>query len=157
MYRHAAALLALLAACASLRHSAATRYQSIVLDVRGLGAETLRTLTERDPSIRAYVAQWGPPDFLYVANPDDVEFIYTQLSRLVHFHRTDEGTSAGELSPLPAALLNVLPIDIRAGTAGQLTEFPVVNCWRVNVAERTYRTCCRTRQSCWTSGTATEG
>jgi len=144
--------LLVLSACLGARATRSTRYQGIILNARNLGAGELRREAADDPTLRDYVARAGQPDYIYVAGPTDVELVYARESRLVHFHRDrPHGPSrVGELTPLPEQVTTVLPLDIRAGTPGPLTEFRVVNCWRVSTAEESCRTCCRSSEACST-------
>jgi len=145
---------ALLFACSGLRATPATRYQGIVLDARNLGAEELRAQSDRDPVVRDYVGRHGAPDFVLVASRTDLELVYYRDSRLVHFHRgvTAATTTVKEVVPLPTPLVNVLPVDPRAGTPGPLdVNAPMTNCWTVDLAEGHCRTCCVGSLSCSTS------
>jgi len=149
----ALAACAVLFACGGLRATPATRYQGIVLDARNLGAEELRAQSDRDPVVRDYVRRHGAPDFVLVASRMDLELVYYRDSRLVHFHRDAAGTTAvKEVVPLPTPLVNVLPVDIRAGTPGPLgVDAPLTNCWTVDLAPGHCRTCCVGPLSCATS------
>lgn len=142
------------AACAGLRSTPETRYQGIVLDARDLGVEELRAEMARDERVRGYVEQHGWPDYLYVASPTDTELIYYPASRLVHFHRDPAAnqTSESELTPLPTEVVNVLDVDLRAGTPGPISpEGPTTNCWTVRLTNGSCRTCCRGSLRCSTS------
>lgn len=146
----------LLAACgAGLRATRATRYQGIMLNARTLGAEQLRDETSRDETVREYVDRHGPPDYVYVASPDELEIVYYGESRLVHFHRDPAAgqTAVTEREPLPTPLVNVLEPDLRAGTPGPIApeETPPTNCWRIDAGEGTCRTCCLTSFRCSTT------
>jgi hypothetical protein len=144
-----------LAACAGLRHSPATRYDGIVLDARNLGASRVDAAIARDPAVAAWVRSHGRPDYVYESGRD-LELIYYEASRLAHFHRDPETgrTVVGELSPLPTPLVNVLPLDIRAGTPGPIDADepgpPLAQCWTVPVGNAMCRTCCRTSDACST-------
>jgi hypothetical protein len=145
-------LALLVAGCAAgLRATPETRYQGMVLNARTLGAEQLRMEMARDPEVRAYVERAGPPDHLYVAGPDDLELVYYGESLLVHFHRDAETgeTTVTRLSPLPTELVNVLGVDLRAGTPGPISRG--TSCWRIPAGSGTCRTCCRGPQRCATS------
>jgi hypothetical protein len=136
-----------------MRSSPATRYQGMVLNARTLGAEQLRAEMARDARLRAWVEREGEPDYLYVAGPDDVELIYYRASRLAHFRRDRVAghTTVTELAPLPTPLVNVLDVDLRAGTPGPISpEAPATSCWTVRVVDGRCRTCCRGRFSCST-------
>jgi hypothetical protein len=147
--------LAVTAACgAGLRATPETRYQGIMLNARTLGAQQLQDDMARDPTLRAYVESHGPPDFIYVASPTDVELVYYLASRLVHFrHHADTGeTTVTEQEPLPTPLLNILPRDLRAGTpTPSVEEAPNANCWRIPVGDEACRTCCVGAFHCSTS------
>lgn len=150
------AVLILATGCAGLRATPETRYQGRVLDARELGAEELRREMDRDPTLRAYVAARGQPDYFYLAQPTDVELIYLHPdSRLVHFHRPapDAPSTVSELSPLPLEVTNVLPVDIRAGAPGDIRELPgrpLASCWTVGIRDGSCRTCCKTAETCST-------
>jgi hypothetical protein len=142
---------ALAAACVGVRSTPETRYQGIMLNARTLGADELRAVMERAPEMRAYIERNGPPDYLLVAGPNDVELVYYRDSRLVHFHRDpDDGqTTWKAVSPLPTPLVNVLEVDLRAGTPGPFDpNAPMTNCWSVELAEGRCRTCCLGSLSC---------
>jgi hypothetical protein len=149
-------LLLPLAACAGLRSTPETRYQGIVLNARTLGASRVDDAVRKDPVVRAWVERNGPPDYIYEAGPGDLELVYYEASRVAHFHRDPAtgATQVGELSPLPTPLVNVLPVDLRAGTPAPLgvddPEPLPVQCWTVPVAEVACRTCCRTGAACST-------
>jgi hypothetical protein len=147
--------LASVAACAGFRSTPATRYQGIVLNARELGVEELRSQTASDPTLRDYVARAGPPDFIYLGTPTEVELVYYRASKLVHFHREapDGPSTVTELSPLPLEISNVLEVDLRAGTPGDIAEPggpPHVNCWRVAITGGSCHTCCRGPEACST-------
>ena len=110
--------LALVAACGQgVRHSPDARYLGLILNARDLGAEELKRLASDDPTLAAYVARMGTPDFLIEPSADDVELVYYRRSVLAHFHRDAEGrTTVSEVAPLPGSLIALLPRDIRAGT-----------------------------------------
>jgi hypothetical protein len=131
-----------------------TRYQGMVLNARTLGAVELARAVERDTRARAYVDREGAPDFIHVVGPSDVQLIYYRASRLAHFHRdpTTGETTVTELVPLPTPLVNVLELDLRAGTPAPLDEEgPVTSCWTVPVADGRCRTCCVGPRRCPTS------
>lgn len=145
----------MLVACGGPRPARVAQYQGIVLDARGLGAAQLGIEEERDPTIRSYVAQHGEPDYIYVPGATDVELIYySGASRLAHFHRPEAGapSAVGELSPLPLEVTNVLAVDIRADTPGDINapEHALTGCWTVTVGADRCRTCCRSATFCST-------
>jgi len=146
-------LLAGLVACTPPYRPRVAQYQNMVLDVRDLGAEQLDLEVQRDRTIRDYVAQSGRPDFIYVAGATVVELIYTPSSKLVLFYRDGSGTDSvtGELSPLPLEVMNVLPVDIRAGTPGPVGGDPPTSCWSVAAEIHRCHTCCRGPVFCSTS------
>jgi hypothetical protein len=150
------AITLLAAACApGLRATPETRYQGWMLNARTLGAEELRGEMARDETVRRFVERYGQPDFVYVGGPTDVELVYVHPdSRLVHFHRAEAGgpSTVSELSPLPLEVTNVLEIDLRAGTPGDIMEKgpPKTNCWTVDVQGGRCRTCCLTVEACAT-------
>ncbi|HZP40770.1 MAG TPA: hypothetical protein VFD84_04565 [Candidatus Binatia bacterium] len=151
----ALAALLLAAGCAGLRSTPETRYQGRVLDARTLGAAELERALAKDPTVRAWVAAHGPPDYVYVGRPTDLELVYLHPeSRLVHFHRPtpDAPSTTSELSPLPLEVTNVLPVDIRAGAPGDIREPgpPTASCWTVEVRSGSCRTCCVTSAACST-------
>jgi hypothetical protein len=153
--RAALALLpaALLATCAGLRSTPETRYRGMVLNARNLGEAQLRTEMARDERIRRHVETEGWPDYIYVAGPDDVELIHYRKSRLAHFRRDPRSgqTTVTELAPLPTPLVNLLEIDLRAGTPGPVSpETPATNCWTVRLPGASCRTCCRGPLRCST-------
>jgi hypothetical protein len=150
----ALASCALALGCSGLRSTPATRYTGIVLNVRTLGAEQLRAETEDDPAVREYVARAGAPDYLLVASPTDLELVYYRDSRLVYFRRDPATgtTTVKEVTPLPMEVLNVLPLDLRAGTPGPgAAGGPLTNCWSVDLADGRCRTCCVGPVDCSTS------
>ena len=139
------------AACTPVRSTPATRYMGMLLNARDLGAEALGVEMERDPSIRQYVAANGQPDFIVIGGINDVELVYVPPSRLVHFHRLPDvpASTVHEVTPIPTALLHILPRDLRAGTPSP-TNLGTAACWTVAVEAGTCRTCCATLQSCVT-------
>ena len=139
----------LLSGCTGLRTSSATRYLGILLNARNLGAAELDRLEADDPAIRDCLARDGPPDFLLEVTVTDVELVYYISSRLVYFHRSvpESPSFVGELSPLPNAVLNILPTDIRAGTPHK-EDTPQPNCWDVGISHWNCRTCCVTGGAC---------
>lgn len=153
------ALAMLLAACAPLRSTPATRYQGMLLNARDLGAEALRYETERDPGLRHYVARAGHPDFIIVADQTVVQLVYYRQSQLVHFHRDAPGGPSvpTELTPLPSPLLQILPRDLRAGTPLPLNRGEHTACWTVDTPPGPCRTCCATLTSCWAECRQEEG
>ncbi len=145
-----AIVLATLAACSSgAIKSPDTRYQGILLDGRNLGAEMVKRLVASDPTIRGFVTRQGDPDFVLVANPLDVEFVYVQKSQLIHFHRDQPNSPsvAGFVSPLPSGVNSILPEDMRAGT-GEPLQLGGASCWTLMVGTDACRTCCRGPQAC---------
>ena len=146
-------LLAALAACAPAYSPRVAQYQDIVLDARELGAKQVNLEMQRDPTIRDYVAREGKPDFIYVPSATVVELIYARSSKLILFHRERPGTDSvtGELSPLPLEVMNVLPVDIRAGTSGPIAEGAPTSCWTVSAATHRCHTCCKGPLFCSTS------
>ncbi len=140
------------AACTPLRSTPATRYQGMLLNARDLGAEALRLEMERDASVRQYVAAAGQPDFIVIGGISDVELVYVPPSRLVHFHRMPDvpESTVHEVTPIPAALLQILPRDLRAGTPRPLNPGKYTACWTVGVRAGSCRTCCATLTSCVT-------
>lgn len=144
-----ATLLLVLTGCTPVRSTPATRYLGMLVNARDLGAEALRLEAQRDPGVRDYLARAGEPDFILVASANDVELVYVQSSRLVHFHRAapDAPGVPTEVVPLPSPLLHLLPRDLRAGTPRPL-EGTDVGCWTVVTSAGPCRTCCATAQSC---------
>lgn len=144
----------LVAACAGLRSTPETRYQAMVLNARALGEGEVRAAMARDERIRAWVERDGWPDYVYVASPDEVELIYYRASRLAHFHRDPVAgrTTVTELAPLPTPLVDLLEVDLRAGTPGPFApERPTTRCWTVRRVAGSCRTCCRGARSCSTT------
>ena len=143
------AVALLLSGCTALRTNTATRYLGLLLNARDLGAAELDRLAADDPAIRDCLARSGPPDFLLEVTVTDVEFVYYGPSRLVYFHRSvpESPSFVGELSPLPNAVLNILPSDIRAGTPSN-ADAPQPNCWDVQISHWSCRTCCVTGGAC---------
>ena len=146
-------LLGALAACAPPYHPRVAQYQNIILDARELGATQLAIEMQRDHTIRDYVARNGNPDFIYVPSATVVELIYAQSSKLILFRRDRPGTDSvtGELSPLPLGVMNVLPVDIRAGTSGPIGGGATPSCWTVSAAMHRCHTCCKGPLFCSTS------
>ncbi len=144
-----AVTLALLGCASSHRK---TPYEREMLDARTRGAAPLAIEAAQDPAIRTFVEQAGYPDYVLVTGPSDTELVYYQASRLVHFHRGREGTERGELTPLPLEVVNVLPVDLRAGKPERIDRelAPVAGCWHVALAADTCRTCCRSARACST-------
>jgi len=146
-------VLALLVGCATtgVRKTPETRYLGMLLDARKLGASELERVRKEDPALRAYVDKNGQPDFILMPTQQDVELIYYLRSFLVQFHRPAVGQASvvGTLTPLPNAVLNVLPPDIRAGTPGTVGEGnPGADCWTVMVGVSDCRTCCAGPEAC---------
>jgi hypothetical protein len=137
------------AACTGARSTPASRYQGILLNARDLGAGEVTREAGNDPTIKAYVAQHGSPDFVLVGGPRDVELVYAQRAVLAYFHRGDPGapSTVSEVTPLPSALLQMLPQDLRAGTGEPLTRAGP-SCWTAPVAGGSCRTCCLTTAAC---------
>lgn len=136
-------LAGVVVACAGTRSTPATRYQGILLNGRELGAGELAREAQGDPAVKAYVAQHGQPDFVLLASPQDFQLVYVRRSVLAYFRRPAAGapSTVSEVTPLPAALFQMLPADIRAGTSiGMQTGGP--SCWTVPVAGESCRTCC---------------
>jgi hypothetical protein len=126
-----------------------------MLNARKHGAEVIGRATASDPTLRAYLAKQGQPDFVYVASPTDLELVYQSDSRLAHFHREtpDAPSTVSEVTPLPSPLLNVLPRDLRAGTPGAGVETGHVgqtSCWEAPAGGGICRTCCKTPRACST-------
>jgi hypothetical protein len=145
--------LVVFSACAAtgMRNSPDTRYQGMILDARKLGADQLARVQSADPNIAAYVAKNGAPDFLLMPTTNDVELIYYLRSVLAQFHRpsADAASVLGELTPLPNAVLNVLPQDLAAGTPDQTGSAQVgADCWNVSVGSSDCRTCCASVEAC---------
>jgi len=138
-----------------LRDTPRTRYLGIVLDTRKLGAAELATLEKDDPAVAAYVAKNGQPDFLLMTTQNDTELIYYLPSVVVQFHRPSPGAPSvsGQLTPLPNALLAVLPMDIQAGTPASGPDYGA-DCWKVSVAGKSCKTCCAGSMACVGSCTA---
>jgi len=137
------------AACSGMRATPATRYEGIILNGRELGVGEVKREAAADPTIKAYVAQHPKPDFVLVASTRDVQLVYTGRAVLAYFHRPQPGAPSvlGEVSPLPSGLYNMLPSDLRAGTASPIS--PVgPNCWTVPVGALSCRTCCLSTQAC---------
>ena len=142
------------AGCAGLRSTPGTRYLGILLNARDLGAGEVMRVATHDPTIKAYVAQHGNPDFVLQASRLDTQLIYTWRSVLAYFHRDEPGapSAVSELTPLPSGLLQMLPSDPRAGTGSPIN--PVgPNCWTVPIATGSCRTCCVSRVACTVSCT----
>ncbi len=134
----------LLAACAAgVRSTPATRYQGILLNRRDLGATELAREAAHDPTVKAYLAQHGPPDFVLLASPTDLQLVYVQRSVLAYFRRPapDAPSTVSEVTPLPSALNQMLPADLRAGTSAPMTTSGV-SCWTAPVVDGSCRTCC---------------
>ena len=139
------------AACAGTgsRNSPATRYEGILLDARKLGAGQVTREAASDPTVKAYVAQHGNPDFILVGSTTDLELVYVSRSVLAYFHRPTPGAPSvvSEVTPLPSGLYQMLPSDVRAGTGAPMN--PVgPNCWTVAVADQSCRTCCLGAGAC---------
>jgi hypothetical protein len=134
---------ACLVACAGMRSTPASRYEGILLNARELGAAQIAREAASDPTVKAYVAQHPHPDFVLVASPTDFELVYVQRSVLAYFHRpaADAPSVVREVTPLPSGLFQMLPPDLRAGTALPMNAGGL-NCWTVAVADQRCRTCC---------------
>ena len=115
------------AGCAGLRSTPGTRYLGILLNARDLGAGEVMRVATHDPTIKAYVAQHGNPDFVLQASRLDTQLIYTWRSVLAYFHRDEPGapSAVSELTPLPSGLLQMLPSDPRAGTGSPINPIAV--------------------------------
>jgi len=146
-------LLAGLVACTPPYRPRVAQYQNIVLDARELGAKQTDIEMQRDRTIREYVARNGKPDFIYVPSATVVELMYVPSSKLILFYRERAGADSvtGELSPLPLDVMNVLPVDIRAGTPGPIEANPPTSCWTVSAATHRCHTCCKGPLFCMTS------
>ena len=109
------------AGCAGARSTPGTRYLGILLNARDLGAGEVMRQAAHDPTINAYVAQHGNPDFVLQASLLDTQLIYVWRSVLAYFHRDKPGapSAVSEVTPLPSGLFQMLPSDIRAGTVQQ--------------------------------------
>jgi hypothetical protein len=142
-------LVAALAACTPMRSTPGTRYEGILLNGRKLGVGEVAREAAHDPTIKAYVAEHPTPDFVLVASKRDVELVYTGRAVLAYFHRPQPGAPSvvSEVTPLPSGLLQMLPSDLRAGTASPISPIGP-NCWTVPVGELSCRTCCVTTQAC---------
>jgi hypothetical protein len=138
-----------IAACAGSRSTPATRYQGILLDARNLGAGQVTREAASDPTVKAYVAQHGNPDFILVGSTTDLELVYVSRSVLAYFHRPTPGAPSvvAEVTPLPSGLFQMLPADIRAGTGAPMNPGGP-NCWTVPVADQSCRTCCLGTGAC---------
>ena len=142
-------LVACLAACGGMRSTPGTRYEGILLNGRNLGVGEVAREAAHDPTIKAYVAEHPTPDFVLVASKRDVQLVYTGRAVLAYFHRPQPGAPSvmSEVTPLPSGLLQMLPSDLRAGTAPPIAPIGP-NCWTVPVGELSCRTCCITIQAC---------
>jgi hypothetical protein len=145
----------LVTACAGVRSTPATRYEGILLDGRNLGAGQVTREVASDPTVKAYVAQHGNPDFVLVASPTDLELVYTQRSVLAYFHRPAAGAPSivSEVMPLPSGLYQMLPQDLRAGTSLPMNPGGP-NCWTVPIGGESCRTCCLGAGACTVQCTA---
>ena len=145
----ACALALALSGCAPAR-GRIVPYQGEIQNTRTHGGEALRIVTARNPAVAQYVAAHSQPDFVLVTSAQDVELVYYDESRLVHFHRVAGETRIGELSPLPLEVANVLPVDLPAGTPGSIDpEVPwQAGCWHVDAEDTRCRTCCRSPIAC---------
>ena len=142
------------AGCAGARSTPGTRYLGILLNARDLGAGEVMRQAAHDPTINAYVAQHGNPDFVLQASLLDTQLIYVWRSVLAYFHRDKPGapSAVSEVTPLPSGLFQMLPSDIRAGTGAPLNPAGP-NCWTVPIATGSCRTCCASRVACTVSCT----
>ena len=123
--------------------------EGILLDARKLGAGQVTREAAGDPTVKAYVAQHGNPDFVLVASPRDLELVYVTRSVLAYFRRPTAGAPSvvSEVPPLPSGLYLMLPADLRAGTSAPIN--PVgPNCWTVPIADESCRTCCLGAGAC---------
>jgi len=151
-----AGLLLSTASCVGTRSTPSTRYLGILLNARDLGAGEVMRQAAADPTIKAYVAQHGNPDFVLQASRLDTQLIYVRRSVLAYFRREkpDAPSAVTEVTPLPSGLFLMLPSDLRAGTSAPLN--PVgPNCWTVATATASCRTCCMSRVACTVSCTPT--
>jgi len=151
-----AGLLLSTASCVGTRSTPSTRYLGILLNARDLGAGEVMRQAAADPTIKAYVAQHGNPDFVLQASRLDTQLIYVRRSVLAYFRREkpDAPSAVTEVTPLPSGLFLMLPSDLRAGTSAPLN--PVgPNCWTVATATASCRTCCMSRIACTVSCTPT--
>jgi hypothetical protein len=132
-----------------LRSTPAARYQGMLLNARNLGADELVRQSAADPTIADYVTKHGPPDFILNGGPTDVQLVYAGRSVLAYFRRPDAGAPSAvyEVTPLPSGLLQILPADLRAGTAAPLNPGGP-NCWTVPAGTRSCRTCCQGTAAC---------
>ena len=133
-----------------MRTTPQTRYTSLLLDARKLGADELARWEQEDPQVQAYVQKNGTPDFILSPNVRTVELIYYIRSVLVQFVRPSPGEASvmGTLTPLPNAVLDNLPQDIRAGTPGRADDDPGADCWVVRAGDYQCRTCCAGAMAC---------
>jgi hypothetical protein len=145
-----------IAACAGTgsRNSPATRYEGILLDARNLGAGQVTREAASDPTVKAYIAQHGNPDFVLVGSTTDLELVYVSRSVLAYFHRPTQDTPSvvSEVTPLPSGLYQMLPADVRAGTGAPINPAGP-NCWTVPVADQSCRTCCLGAGACTVQST----
>src|SRR5262249_16423146 len=121
-----AGLLLSTASCVGTRSTPSTRYLGILLNARDLaaaqrlppGAGEVMRQAAADPTIKAYVAQHGNPDFVLQASRLDTQLIYVRRSVLAYFRREkpDAPSAVTEVTPLPSGLFLMLPSDLRAGT-----------------------------------------
>ncbi len=132
-----------------VRSTAATRYQGILLNARNLGAEEVARQTAADPTVARYLAEHPDPDFILTGAPTDMQLVYARRSVVAFFLRPapDQPSTVSETSPLPSALLQMLPPDLRAGTAAPLQPLGP-SCWTVPADGRSCRTCCRGQTAC---------
>jgi hypothetical protein len=132
-----------------MRDSSLTRYQGMLLQGIGLGADAVESWQQGDPTLGSFLETAGPPDFVYVGGPDTIQLVYVRAAKVVLFHRTAPGTPSvmGERSPIPETLNALLPSNLVAQTPAAMPGLGVY-CWRVPLETREYRTCCRTRQAC---------
>jgi hypothetical protein len=94
------AVALVLAGCAGWRHgSTLEQYEGQVLPVAGggVGAQRLEIESVYDSTVRDFVGQHGPPDYLYVAGRSDLRFIYVE-GPLVAFFRRPWWTSKSQVT-----------------------------------------------------------
>lgn len=144
--------LALIVGCAAggVRGTPETRYLGVLLEARTLGASEVERARTEDAAVRAYVDENGQPDFVVMPTPQDIELIYYLRSVLAQFHRAspDALSVMGTLTPLPNAVVDLLPSDIRAGTPAHAPEESAGGCWSVTVGDFACRTCCVSARAC---------
>jgi hypothetical protein len=119
--------------CSGWRHGATlAQYEGLLLSAApsSAGAERLRIEMAYDPTLRAFVAQHGRPDYIYVADRFSVQLTYLDADRVVLFQRAAiSAKSHFTVTPgIPAGLLNRLtPADqarVRARRVGAQSSIP---------------------------------